>query len=298
MLEKNKCNSVVSTARLGGLFCDEKPIVGFMLKKKGYSIDPASFDKDALDLLIQEDKMIGMISYFSVENNDEDAAFATSGTGNRSKTREGIKRWTFMFDKGACFQNELQKLDNSDSYEFIPVLEDGKAQFAVKRDGTLIGFDAKLFTGVRQLRVNDEMSGATLEVEIQRSGMTYWQNASAVYESDEFGFNELMPVAGLNIELPVLVAAAVSTSVTVSNLCSDTPVVGLTNPTNWKMSRNGTLEAVSAVSYNPVTEVYSLTHSALVADDKIGFTTNKDGYAVYVIDTNYYAGSSIIKTVV
>ena len=113
MLEKNKCNSVVSTARLGGLFCDEKPIVGFMLKKKGYSIDPASFDKDALDLLIQEDKMIGMISYFSVENNDEDAAFATSGTGNRSKTREGIKRWTFMFDKGACFQNEFLRVYSS-----------------------------------------------------------------------------------------------------------------------------------------------------------------------------------------
>lgn len=202
-----------------------------------------------------------------------------------------------MFDKGACFQNELQKLDNSSNYEFIPVLEDGKAQFAVQRDGTLIGFDAKLFTGVRQIRLNDEMAGATLEVEIQRTGMTYWQNSSAVFMSLGFGFNEITPVAGLNIELPILVAAAATTVASVSNLCSDSEIVGLIDPLNWKMSRNGVLEAITTLSYDTVSRKYTFTHSALVAGDKIAFLTSKDGYNTYG-DTNYYAGTSNVKTVV
>lgn len=297
MLQKNKCNSAVSIARLGGLFCAEKSIVGFILKRKGFSINPLTFTKTVLDGLIQEDKILGMIPYFSVEDSDEDASFQTSGTGDKTKTREGTKGFKFMFDKGACFQNELQKLDNSSNYEFIPVLEDGSAQFAIKKDGTLIGFDARLFTGLRKLRLNDEMAGATLEIQIQRTGMTYWQNSADVFEADDFAWNEIAPVAGLNIVTPVLVAAATSTAVSVTNLCSDAPVVGLTDATNWKMSRNGVLEAVSAVSYDPVTLKYTLTHAALVATNKISFVTNKDGQGVYVIDTNYYSGSSMVKTV-
>ena len=203
-----------------------------------------------------------------------------------------------MFDKGSCFQNELNKLDNSSDWEFIPVFEDGKALFAVKKDGKLIGFDAKLFTGTRKLKLTDEMAGPSLEVEIQRTGMTYWQNSSGVYESDEFGFNELSPVAGLNITFGVLTAGATTTVVTVKNLCSDSAVIGLFNPDSWKMKRNGVLEAISAVSFDSVTQKYTLTHNRLVANDKVSFLTSEDGINVVALDTNYYSGVSDTKTVV
>ena len=297
MLLQNTCNVSLMTPKLGGLFCDEKAVVGFLLKRRGYEIYPATFNKTALDTLVQEEKLIGSISFFNAEDNDEEASYSTSITGERTKIRDGIKRYRFMFDKGSCFQNELNKLDNSSDWEFIPVFEDGKALFAVKKDGKLIGFDAKLFTGTRKLKLTDEMAGPSLEVEIQRTGMTYWQNSSGVYESDEFGFNELSPVAGLNITLGVLTAGATTTVVTVTNLCSDSVVTGLTTATAWKMNRNGELETVTVASFNPVTQKYTLSHNPLDADDQISFLTSKNGINVVAVDTNYYSGVSDTKIV-
>ena len=296
MLLQNTCNVSLMTPKLGGLFCDEKAVVGFLLKRRGFEIDPATFNKTALDALVQQEKLIGSISFFNAEDNDEEASYSTSITGERTKIRDGIKRYRFMFDKGSCFQNELNKLDNSSDWEFIPVFEDGKALFAVKKDGKLIGFDAKLFTGTRKLKLTDEMAGPSLEVEIQRTGMTYWQNSSGVYESDEFGFNELSPVAGLNITFGVLTAGATTTVVTVTNLCSDSFVAGLNKPV-WKMNRNGALETVSAISFNSGTQKYTLTHTALVANDKVSFLTSENGINVVAVDTNYYSGVSDTKTV-
>ena len=298
MLLQNTCNVSLMTPKLGGLFCDEKAVVGFLLKRRGFEIDPATFNKTDLDDLVQEEKLIGSISFFNAEDNDEEASYSTSITGERTKIRDGIKRYRFMFDKGSCFQNELNKLDNSSDWEFIPVFEDGKALFAVKKDGKLIGFDAKLFTGTRKLKLTDEMAGPSLEVEIQRTGMTYWQNSSGVYESDEFGFNELSPVAGLNITFGVLTAGATTTVVTVKNLCSDSAVTGLYNANYWKMNRNGVLQHISAVSYNSGTQKYTLTHPALVANDKVSFLTSENGINVVAVDTNYYSGVSDTKTVV
>ena len=298
MLLQNTCNVSLMTPKLGGLFCDEKAVVGFLLKRRGFEIDPATFNKTALDTLVQEEKLIGSISFFNAEDNDEEASYSTSITGERTKIRDGIKRYRFMFDKGSCFQNELNKLDNSSDWEFIPVFEDGKALFAVKKDGKLIGFDAKLFTGTRKLKLTDEMAGPSLEVEIQRTGMTYWQNSSGVYESDEFGFNELSPVAGLNITFGVLTAGATTTVVTVTNLCSDSVVTGLNTATAWKMNRNGALETVSAVSFSPGTQKYTLTHAILHANDKVSFLTSENGVNVVAVDTNYYSGVSDTKTVV
>ena len=297
MLLQNTCNVSLMTPKLGGLFCDEKAVVGFLLKRRGFEIDPATFNKTALDTLVQEEKLIGSISFFNAEDNDEEASYSTSITGERTKIRDGIKRYRFMFDKGSCFQNELNKLDNSSDWEFIPVFEDGKALFAVKKDGKLIGFDAKLFTGTRKLKLTDEMAGPSLEVEIQRTGMTYWQNSSGVYESDEFGFNELSPVAGLNITFGVLTAGATSTVVTVTNLCSDSAVFGLTNANYWKMNINGVLYTISAVSYNPDTQKYTLNHGQLSANDKVSFLTSENGINVVAVDTNYYSGVSDTKTV-
>ena len=295
MLLQNTCNVSLMTPKLGGLFCDEKAVVGFLLKRRGFEIDPATFNKTALDTLVQEEKLIGSISFFNAEDNDEEASYSTSITGERTKIRDGIKRYRFMFDKGSCFQNELNKLDNSSDWEFIPVFEDGKAIFAVKKDGKLIGFDAKLFTGTRKLKLTDEMAGPSLEVEIQRTGMTYWQNSSGVYESEEFEFNEISPVAGLNITFGVLTAGATTTVLSVTNLCSDSVVTGLTSANNWKMSRNGKLETVSAVSFD--TKNYTLTHKALVANDKVSFLTSENGINVVAVDTNYYSGVSDTKTV-
>ena len=146
MLKQSFCGSAEMIARLGGAFCGEKLVTGFALLDRRVEIDPATFNKTALDKIIQEDKFIGKISFFNVEDNDQEADYNTSVRKERSRSIPGTKGYRFTFDKGSSFQNELAKLDNSDNYSFVPIFEDGSALFAIKANGKLMGFACKLFS--------------------------------------------------------------------------------------------------------------------------------------------------------
>ena len=115
MLKQSFCGSAEMIARLGGAFCGEKLVTGFALLDRRVEIDPATFNKTALDKIIQEDKFIGKISFFNVEDNDQEADYNTSVRKERSRSIPGTKGYRFTFDKGSSFQNELAKLDNSDN---------------------------------------------------------------------------------------------------------------------------------------------------------------------------------------
>ena len=78
MLKQSFCGSAEMIARLGGAFCGEKLVTGFALLDRRVEIDPATFNKTALDKIIQEDKFIGKISFFNVEDNDQEADYNTS----------------------------------------------------------------------------------------------------------------------------------------------------------------------------------------------------------------------------
>ena len=296
-MKKLSCLLSEFIPRIGGAYCPSKPLVRFILKRKGFSINPLTFDKEALNLLIAQDKIVGPFDFFSVEDNDQEADFATSVNKTRTQTVPGTKGFRFMFNKGNCFQNEINKLDNSSNYEFVPIFQDGGALWAVNSDGTVKGFDANLFVMVFKVQTSADVAGSTLEIDITPKGMGAWQGGSGMYEGVEFGFDEINPVAGLNIELPILTAGATTTTVKITELCADSAVSGLTSIANWKMERNGVLENVTGT----ITEVngkYTFTHGALVANDKVRFMTMSAGYPVYVLDTNYYSGSSAIETVV
>lgn len=295
-MKELKCSITQLIPRLGGLFCAEKELIGFFLKRKGSNINPETFGKTALDTLIKEDKLIGMLGFFSVENNDQESDYATSVTKERRKTIHGTKGFRFVFDKNACFQNQLNKLDGSDNYEFIPVFKGGSSLWAKNRDGSIKGFDCKLFVGIKQLQVSADVAGSTLEVDITPRGMASWQDSAVMYQNDEFGFDEITPVAGLDLEMPILAVGQTTTTIRITELCADAVVSGLTKAANWSIERNGVLESVTGT----VTEVngnYTFTHTAYAANDKIRFMTNVAGYPVYVFDNNYYAGESELVTV-
>lgn len=291
-----KCNAEDQVARLGGRFCDEDQVSGFILADRSVKFDPVAFTKTVLDDLIQKDKIIGTAKFFSADDNDEEANFTTSSTGKRSKNTQGIKRWKFMFNKGNCFQNELQKLDKSERYAILLVMQDGAVLGALLNDGKIKGFDASLFTGIKKVKTTAEGVGSTLEVDLEPDAMKYWQGQSVLFESDEIDFTQLNPVTGVSIDITTpLVAAATSTKVKISNACASSVVTGLTTPANMKMRRNGTLEAITAIT--EVNGEYTFTHAALVANDMVSFEINEAGFPVYVLDTDYYAGKSITEKV-
>lgn len=298
MLKQSYCGSAEMIARLGGAFCGEKLVTSFALLHRSAEIDPATFTKAELDKVIQDDKFIGKISFFNVEDNDQEADYNTSVRKERSRSIPGTKGFKFSFDKGSSFQNELMKLDNSDAYGFVPIFEDGSALFAVKTNGKLTGFACKLFVGVKKLKTTSEVSGSTLEVDITPDAMTYWQKSVNTYESDEFSFNEINPITRLLISTGVLTNSATTTKVKVTEAYSNANVTGLTEKAKWKIEVDGVLGTISNVTYDASTQEYTLTHSALTTGKKTRFITSENGLRVIALDTNYYVGDSEIKSVV
>ena len=298
MLKQSFCGSAEMIARLGGAFCGEKLVTGFALLDRRVEIDPATFNKTALDRLIQEDKFIGKISFFNVEDNDQEADYNTSVRKERSRSIPGTKGYRFTFDKGSSFQNELAKLDNSDNYSFVPIFEDGSALFAIKANGKLMGFACKLFVGVKKLKTTSEVSGSTLEVDILPDAMIYWQKSENVFESDEFSFNEINPIIKLAVSTGVLTNTATTTKVKVTEAFSNANVTGLTDASKWKIEVDGTLGNITNVAYDASTQEYTLTHSALATGKKVRFITSDNGLRVISLDTNYYTGESELKAVV
>jgi hypothetical protein len=298
MLKQSFCGSAEMIARLGGAFCGEKLVTGFALLDRRVEIDPATFNKTALDKIIQEDKFIGKISFFNVEDNDQEADYNTSVRKERSRSIPGTKGYRFTFDKGSSFQNELAKLDNSDNYSFVPIFEDGSALFAIKANGKLMGFACKLFVGVKKLKTTSEVSGSTLEVDILPDAMIYWQKSENVFESDEFSFNEINPIIKLAVSTGVLTNTATTTKVKVTEAFSNANVVGLTDAAKWKIEEDGVIGNITNVAYDASAQEYTLTHSALATGKKVRFITSDNGLRVISLDTNYYTGESELKSVV
>lgn len=298
MLKQSFCGSAEMIARLGGAFCGEKLVTGFALLDRRVEIDPATFNKTALDKIIQEDKFIGKISFFNVEDNDQEADYNTSVRKERSRSIPGTKGYRFTFDKGSSFQNELAKLDNSDNYSFVPIFEDGSALFAIKANGKLMGFACKLFVGVKKLKTTSEVSGSTLEVDILPDAMIYWQKSENVFESDEFSFNEINPIIKLAVSTGVLTNTATTTKVKVTEAFSNANVTGLTDAGKWKIEEDGVISNITNVAYDASAQEYTLTHSALATGKKVRFITSDNGLRVISLDTNYYTGESELKAVV
>lgn len=287
-----KCYTASEMARLGGKFCAEEKPTGFNLVKRDVRYDLSNMSKTKQDELIQQDKFIGKIDYWDVEENYEDEGYATSGvTGQRKQTTKGAVRWKFKFDKGACFHKELSKLNKSEDYAIEFVYEDDSKLLHYTKDGKLKGFDCTLFTNNRHLNLSADSLGSSLMVDLTEDALYYWNNDNAIVESSDYSFKELKPIAGLNIEyVSAPVNAATTTKVKISNICSDAVVSGLTTTANWKLERDGVKEAVSGVS--EVNGEYTFTHTALATGEKVRFVIDSSGYDIYVLDTNYYAGAS------
>lgn len=292
-----KCDNAASLALLGGLQCEIPKMVGVAFWKPGTTFTDA-FGKTQLDTLIQSGGFIGGVMADSIENNDAEATYAESIMKIRSQTDAGRKGWNLTFEKTPCFHNELNKLNNTENWHFTPILEDGSLFAYEGNDGVRKPFAAKMFVGMYRLPIMGvEEKGTVLGVDLLPKALYQWQNNGIVLTNSEIDFTEVNPVAGVTITVPALVADAVTTKVKVANLCSDAAITGLTTVGMWKMERNSTLEAITAISYDADKKEYTLTHAALVAADKVRFLLAENGNSIVAIDTNYYSGTSAIKTV-
>lgn len=296
MLKLVKCDIAGMVARLGGLFCDEKQVLGMILVDRSVTFDPATLTKTIFDTSVQQDAVIGTIRFQTVEDADADPSFTDLPTGERIQNNRGLKRWTATFYKGGRWQNEISKLNKSERYAAIFVYDDGSILVQQLKNGMIKGFNVKLFNGIRKIRTAAEGGGSTLMIDLDPSAMAAWQSSSANYVSDDIDFLELQAVSEVSIEVPVLTAGATSTTVKITQAGSDAPMIGLTDKAKWKMYRNGVPEEVTALTN--VAGSYTFTHAALVANDEISFRTEVTGYPIYILGNGYFIGKSTPKKVV
>lgn len=295
MLTLKICDRNDGIARLGGEFCEDEQVMGFILTKRGVTFDPATFSKSILDGFIQQDRLIGTVKTQNLEDIDVDASYTDLQNGDSIKNNDGIKKWNLTFYKGARWQNEIQKLNNSEAYSIIWVLKDDSILVQQLKDGTVKGFDVKLFTGIRKVKTGAEGGGSVLRCDLTSSAMSAWQGSSAIYESNEIDFLELQPISEVTMTVPVLTAGATTTTIKITQAGSNAPMIGLTDKLNWKLVRNGVEEAITNLTQ--VAENYTFTHAALVAGQEIVFKTEMAGYPIYVLGQGYYIGKSTPKTV-
>lgn len=298
MLKRLNCESQALLPLLGGRFCPMGRMVGFGLLERGIEIDPTTFGQDQLDELISSGQMIGFLEFWTAENSNSEAQMATATSGEESERISGIKGWSFVFDKGIVFQNELNKLKNSDRYAPFPILEDGSGVFHVKSNGKLTGFDAKLFVGIYDIPLTADVTGANLRIQLTRSATDNYQSSSDVFVADEFKFTEIKPIEGLKIELDPIVAGATTLTATVTSLGAGSAIVGLTEIPNWKVKKDGVLSVPTALTYNGTTKKYTWTTAATTAGQEISVLTSADGNPVYPKDSSYFSGESQTLTVV
>ena len=292
-----KCSTQAAMALLGGQYCEIGKMVGVALWSPD-TVFSDSFGKTELDDAVFAGKFIGAIMADSLENNDTDPTFKESLLKVRSQEDFGRKGFNLTFEKTPCFHNELIKLHNSTNWYFTPIMDNGSIFAYVSNDGTKRPFPVKMFVGLYKLPIlGVEEKGTILGIDLLPKGLNYWQNNGIVLENSEIDFTEVNPVAGLNIEVPILTAGATTTTVKVTNLCSDSVIGGL-SLVKWKIEKNGDLSAVTAISFDPEKKAYTLTHAALVAGEKVRFLISENGNNIVAVDTNYYAGSSQLKTVV
>lgn len=288
MLKIQSCADSSITAHLGGLFCAQKRVVGFYLFRKGLRFDASTFNKTELDNLITSGKAIGMVEFYSAEDNDQDADYATSVSKIRVKTIEGVKGFTFTFDKGSCFQNQLNKLDGTD-WDFVPVLEgvEGYVSMANYGSGKVGGFASRLFVGVKKLQLTADIAGSTLMIDILPQGMKYWQGSSSNYAGTDFNFSEVSAIEGVSIEVGATLAGT-TVKFSITGTCNGNPIVGLDDKDEYLFVKDGIESALTNLTSDGNGN-YTATVGAVSASNKISI---KFAESVYILDESYYAVSS------
>ncbi|WP_294267769.1 hypothetical protein [uncultured Chryseobacterium sp.] len=296
MLKLVKCGLAGLTARLGGIFCAEKRVIGMVLMERSIRLDPVLLTKTAFNEFVQQDRVIGTIKFHNVENAKVDRTFTTLTNHKDIPATAGLQKWTATFYKGGRYQNQLNKLDGSERYAAVFVYEDGTILVKQLKDGTVKGFDVTLYNGLKDIQIAADAVGATLMIHLEPYEMKAWQGSAAEYASDDIDFAEMEPIAEVDMVVPVLSAGATSTVIKITQGGTDAPMIGLDNKLNWKMYRNGVAEGITNLTQ--VGENYTFTHAALVANDSIVFKTEMAGYPIYVLGSGYYVGKSAAKTVV
>lgn len=298
MLKINSCDQSEFLPALGGIKCANKMMVGFNLIRRDVRIDLSTFDKDALDKLIETGKWIGYLEPFQKENANQDAQYATSVQGQRSQKVKAIKGWTFTFDEGNCFNNEMEKLNNSRLWSFAPVLEDGSIILNQFSDGKAGGFESNLFTGVFDLPLTADVSGSQLMVDLTPKGSRDWATNSILVSALDFQFDEITPIKGIRMVLPtVITGVATSVAVNVSELCASTVDNFATSSAfTFEVKNNAgvvTYNAPSAVVQNG--NVLTFTVTAFGAGKTVKLVTKNSTSNTYGVAKNnefYYYGES------
>lgn len=304
MFVENSCTQKELLPLLGGKFCGSKILTGFNFISRGTKIDPETFGKTELDELVQNGQFLGYLSFDQGEDNNADPSYSETTQNKRVQKIRGRKGWVTTFEKSVCFDNQIDKLNNSQSWAVIPVLEDGSAVFKKNTDGTIEGFDCRLFHSIYNLPLTADVTGSMLEIDLEETAD--WQALKGLYSPDDFSFREIEPVAGVSIEIDetsfVSGQLAIGFEADVNYLCSSDAIVGIEDDLSiWLAVVNGSgigIQSINVAVEDPTKFTFRLqTATPLLSGDKVSIELNDGINTIVPVDTAYITGSSQTATV-
>jgi len=289
MFVENSCNQKALLPLLGGKNCSLGILKGFHLFDRSVRIDPSNFSKTDLDELVQNGQSLGFLEFDQAEDNNADPTYSETVQNKRVMKIRGRKGWSLTFEKGVCFDNEMDKLNNSQSWSVVPIFEDGKAVFKKNDDGTIKGFDCRTFHETYNLPLTGDVTGTMLMIDIEET--VEWQSEKGLYTPDDFNFTELEPVAGASIEIQEPLTAGSDVVADVQYLCSSSEIIGIDDTSIWNAVVNGVGVTVNSIVADETNLTFTLA-TPLVATDVVELEINDGVNTIVAIDTMYITGIS------
>lgn len=287
-------NGILGTG-LAGCRIDRKRVTALGLLQKGFKFTQ-EIDKDYMQQLQQEGKLImlqGVISF--ADNTADDNIITREGSGIKVVAGKNPYEYVATFDNGINFHKALTALSSYQAYDLILFDVDNSMFFTVTKSGEPKGFTLGMFENGKYMGANGT-DAASQTVSFQLIDRAEIDERMSWITSDQldFSYDELQGVNEVLVEVSPIAAAATTIVVSAFLLDKTHPVEGLLVG-DFAVTKNGTPLVPSLAVYNIGTKKYTLTVTALAANDIV--TVSLDGIVKTLAGVLYKSNTANVVVV-
>jgi hypothetical protein len=259
-------NGVLGTG-LAGCRVDRKRVTVLGLLQKGFKFTQ-EIDKDYMQQLQQEGKLImlqGVISF--ADNTADDNIITREGSGVKVVAGKNPYEYVATFDNGINFHKALTALSGYQDYDLFVMDVDNTMFLTQTKSGEPKGLTLGMFENGKYMGANGT-DAASQTVSFQLIDRAEIDERMSWITSDQldFSYDELQGVNEVLVEVNPIAAASTTIVVSAFLLDKTHPVEGLLVG-DFAVTKNGTPLVPSLAVYNIGTKKYTLTVTALAAND-------------------------------
>ena len=250
------CNATRFGTGLPDCLADVKYSIGFFAVKKTWSVaNTTTIDKAFIVDNIQNGNFVPFLQAFSFEPTTPEATTEESPNGVMSVVRNGLPTFNYLYERTIQFQKIAASYNSYSQYDIIMAFDNNRLFLA--DDGTNFkGFNGGMLN-TNTFQFNDGSTAGKTPISLQLIDNAQFNNGSVV----ALDFNINSDIEGVFDVLLTDGVSATGGDVTVKAVFKANPAVFVSGlgVDQFSLVIDGSREAVTAVSYNDATGVYTLT---------------------------------------